>query len=153
MGIRADMFAMRRYVQAQIRCGSGDFERGEESAVVGAGDVCGFEVAYGHAFVMHDMVDFGDRHYGRVCHVQAFARLLAGIQEAAAEQVSEAGVVPCGVEIAHQHVQIVVMLQLGERVETTVPQTLVAGARRERVDGAEAHLAAAEIDRRGGNAA
>ena len=30
-----------------------------------------------------------------------------------------------------------------------VPQTLVAGARRERVDGAEAHLAAAEIDRRG----
>ena len=121
--------------------------------MVGAGDVCGFEVAYGHAFVIHDMVDFGDRHHGRVCHVQAFARLLAGIQEAAAEQVSEAGVVPCGVEIAHQHVQIVVMLQLGERVETTVPQTLVAGARRERVDGAEAHLAAAEIDRRGGNAA
>ena len=79
--------------------------------------------------------------------------MLAGIQEAAAEQVSEAGVVPCGVEIAHQHVQIVVMLQLGERVETTVPQTLVAGARREGVDGAEAHLAAAEIDRRGGNAA
>lgn len=129
------------------------FERGEEGAVVGAGDVCGFEVAYGHAFVMHDVVDFGDRHHGRVRHVQAFARLLAGIQEAAAEQVSEAGVVPCGVEIAHQHVQIVVMLQLGERVETTVPQTLVAGARRERVDGAEAHLAAAEIDRRGGNAA
>lgn len=121
--------------------------------MVGAGDVCGFEVAYGHAFVMHDMVDFGDRHHGRVCHVQAFARLLAGIQKTAAEQVSEAGVVPCGVEIAHQHVQIVVMLQLGERVETTVPQTLVAGARRERVDGAEAHLAAAEIDRRGGNAA
>lgn len=56
MGIRADMFAMRRYVQAQIRCGSGDFERGEEGAVVGAGDVCSFEVAYGHAFVMHDMV-------------------------------------------------------------------------------------------------
>ena len=78
-------------------------------------------------FVMHDMVDFGDRHHGRVCHVQAFARLLAGIQKTAAEQVSEAGVVPCGVEIAHQHVQIVVMLQLGERVETTVPQTLVAG--------------------------
>lgn len=87
MGIRADMFAMRRYVQAQIRCGSGDFEGGEECAVVGAGDVCGFEVAYGHAFVMHDMVDFGDRHHGRVRHVQAFARLLAGIQEAAAEQV------------------------------------------------------------------
>ena len=32
------------------------FEGGEECAVVGAGDVCGFEVAYGHAFVMHDMV-------------------------------------------------------------------------------------------------
>ena len=77
--------------------------------MVGAGDVCGFEVAYGHAFVMHDMVDFGDRHHGRVRHVQAFARLLAGIQKTAAEQVSEAGVVPCGVEIAHQHVQIVVM--------------------------------------------
>ena len=49
MGIRADMFAMRRYVQAQIRCGSGDFERGEESAVVGAGDVLGFQIAHVHA--------------------------------------------------------------------------------------------------------
>lgn len=153
MGIRADMFAMRRYVQAQIRCGSGDFEGGEEGAVVGAGDVLGFQIAHVHALVVHDMVDFGDRKHGRVGHVHAFTGLFAGVQEAVAEQVSEAGVVPCGVEIAHQHVQIVVMLQLGERVETTVPQTLVAGARRERVDGAEAHLAAAEIDRRGGNAA
>lgn len=121
--------------------------------MIGAGDVCGFEVAYGHAFVMHDMVDFNDRQHGRVRHVQAFARLLAGIQKTAAEQIPEARMVPSGVEITHQNIQIVVMLQLGERVETTVPQTLVAGARRERMDGAEAHLAAAEIDRRGGNAA
>ena len=126
--------------------GSGDFERGEEGAVVGAGDVFGFQIAHIHALVVHDVVDFGDRACGRVGHVRAFAGLFAGVQEAVAEQVSEAGVVPGGVEIAHQYVQVGVHAQLGDRVEAFVPQALVAGARGERVHGAETHLAAGEAD-------
>lgn len=82
--------------------------------MVGTGDVLRFEVAHDHALVMHDMVNLGHRQHGRVRHVQTLAGLFAGVQEAAAKKIPEAGMIPCGIEIAHQHVQAVVMLQLGE---------------------------------------
>ena len=121
--------------------------------MVGAGDVLRFEVAHDHAFVMHDVVDLGHRQHGRVRHVQAFTGLLAGIQEAAAQKIPEAGMVPCGIEITHQHVKIVITLQLGQRIETAIPQTLVPGARREGMDRAEPYLRAGEVDGRRRNAA
>ena len=121
--------------------------------MVGAGDVLRLKVAHDHAFVVHDMVDLGHRQHGGIRHVQAFASLFAGIQEATAQKIPEAGVIPSGVEIAHQHVEIVIALQLGQRVETAIPQSLVPGARREGMNRAEPHLRAGEVDGRRWNAA